>query len=64
MLLNHRKDQLLIYTSQWVHLTNIQLSEDARLMGHMLENKLSGWWCEDMDELTFPLKEQKYRQND
>ena len=64
MLLNHRKDQLLIHTSQWVHLTYIQLSEEARLMGDTLENKFSEWWCEDIDELTFPLKQQKYRQND
>ena len=64
VLLNHRNDQLLIHTSQWVHLTYIQLSEEARLMGDILENKFSEWWCEDIDELTFPLKQQKYRQND
>lgn len=64
MLLNHRKDQLLIHTSQRVHLTYIQLSEEARLMGDMLENKRPEWWGEDIDELTFPLKQQKYRQND
>ena len=64
VLLNHRKDQLLIHTSQWVHLTYIQLSEEARLMGGMLENKRPEWRREDIDELTFPLKQQKYRQND
>ena len=64
VLLNHRKDQPLMHTSQWVHLTYIQLSEEARLMGDMLENKRPECRREDIDELTFPLKQQKYRQKD
>ena len=53
-----------MHTSQWLHLTYIQLSEEARLMGDMLENKRPECRREDIDELTFPLKQQKYRQKD